>query len=389
MRGGFAGPGLVKWGFGFIGTSSNGKTAASGAAYGGSQPCVPATAPPPAHSPFRAEFPFWGLAEVFHQHQVGLAPIHARVENGLAVRGHRIVAAVAPIGISQAEYDGTLLGGEIVEGDHHATRAALEFGVVDALLGGLHGGGPPTIVLRNEGLLFVSARGGNAPDAAARTEVDVLAVRRFDGLAGAALLRDGLRIAAGSRRLPDLAARLEVDPFAIVRKGRVPGIEQDARRLIAGRGGHGEDLLAVIAGRVEDQRLAVGRPHGVDLAAGGADERALFHGIARPERGAPDGGHRGTIRVSQAIASDGRIVSLLARDDGVARAAAVGGHAPEAPAADAIAGVEQILAVAGPGDAADGAIVEGQAAHACARGVAQKNIGALVLRVPYEREADP
>src|ERR1039457_5728982 len=97
-----------------------------------------------------------------------------------------------------------------------------------------------------EGLLIVAAGGGNAPDAAVRSEVDVLAIGRFDGLFGAVLGRQGFRIASGRSRPPDLAARLEVDPFAIVRKGGVSGIEQDAGRLIPGRGGEGEDLLAVI-----------------------------------------------------------------------------------------------------------------------------------------------
>src|ERR1035441_3109062 len=111
-----------------------------------------------------------------------------------------------------------------------------------------------------EGLLIVAAGGGKAPYAAVRPEVEVLAIGRFDRLFGVVLRPEGLRIGAGGRGLPDLAARLEVDPFAIVRKGGVPGIEQDAGRPIPGRGGEGEDLLAVIAGGVEEERLAVGRP---------------------------------------------------------------------------------------------------------------------------------
>src|SRR6185369_8970286 len=150
-------------------------------------------------------------------------------------------AVVAPIGVSHAEDDGALLRGEVVEGDHHGARATLEFGVIDAFLRGLHVGRAPQVVLRNEGLFFVAAGGGDAPDAAARAEVNVLSVGRFDGLAGASLLYDGLGIAAGRRGLPDLAARLEVDPFAIVGIGRVSGVEQDALRFTPGRGGYGED----------------------------------------------------------------------------------------------------------------------------------------------------
>src|ERR1017187_5931420 len=375
---------------------------------------------------------FFRLAEVLHQHQVGLALIDTGVEDGLAVGGHRIARAVTQLGVFHAEYDRALLGGEIVKGNHRGACATLELGVVDALLSRLHVGGPPHIVLRHEGFLFLATSGGNAPDAAARTEVDVLAVGRFDGLAGAILWREALRIAAGHRRLPDLTARLEVDRLAIVRIGRVGGIEQDARRFVPGRGVDGENFPPVIAGGVEEERRtvgrpaqaadarplelrdlqpigavgiadedfvagaliadvgdfrAVGRPHGIDLAPRGSDERTLFDGVARAQRGAPDGRHRGTVRVSQAIASDGRIICLRARDGEIARAAAVGGHAPEAPVADAIGGVDQVPAVAHPGDAADGAIVEGQAAYGAAGGVANINIAALVLRVPHERDA--
>src|ERR1035437_9687784 len=163
------------------------------------------------------------LPKVIHQHKIGLALIDARVEDGLTVGGDRITAAASPTGISQAEYDGALLSGVIVQGDHQGIRALLEFRVIDALPGGLHEGGPPP---RNmfgvEGLLIAAAGGGNAPDAAVRPEVDVLTIGRFDGLFGADLGREGLRIGAGWRGLPDLAARLEVDPFAIVREGRVP-----------------------------------------------------------------------------------------------------------------------------------------------------------------------
>ena len=105
------------------------------------------------------------------------------------------------------------------------------------------------------------------------------------------------------------------------------------------------------------------------------------------ERGAPDGRHRRTVRVRHAIASDRRIVCLFSGDDQIARTAAVNRHAPQPPAADAIAGVEQVLPVASPGDAAYAAIVERQAAHRPARGVAKENIGAVVLRVPHERDA--
>src|ERR1019366_3632967 len=300
------------------------------------------------------------LPKVIHQHKVRLALIDARVEDGLTVGGDRITAAASPTGISEAEYDGALLSGVIVEGDHQRIRALLEFSVIHALPGGLHGGGPPP---RNmfgiESLLIVAAGGGNAPEAAVRSQVEVLSIGRFDGLVGAVLGRQGLRIASGRSGLPDLAARLEVDPFAIVRKGGVSGIEQDAGRLIPGRGGEGEDLLAVIAGGVEEERFAVGRPaqaadalvlelgdlhaiaargiadvdlvaagwiadvgdprtvgrpHGVDLAPGGAEERTLFDGIAGAQRGEPDGRRRGTVGVSQAIASNGRIVGLVARD---------------------------------------------------------------------------
>src|ERR1035441_7513466 len=374
---------------------------------------------------------FFRLAEVLHQHQVGLALIDTGVEDGFAVWGHRIARAVAQLGVFHAEYDTDLLGGEIVKGNHRGACATLELGVVDALLSRLHVGGPPHIVLRHEGFLFLATSGGNAPDAAARTEVDVLAVGRFDGLAGAIFWREALRIAAGHRRLPDLTARLEVDRLAIVRIGRVGGIEQDARRFVPGRGMDGENFPPVIAGGVEEERRAVGRPapaadarplelrdlqpigavgiadedfvagaliadvgdfravgrpHGIDLAPRGSDERTLFDGVARAQRGAPDGRHRGIVRVSQAIASDGRIVCLRARDGEIARAAA-GRPAPEATVADAIAGVDQVPAVAHPGDAADGAIVEGQAAYGAAGGVANINIAALVLRVPHERDA--
>src|ERR1019366_2725399 len=193
------------------------------------------------------------LPKVIHQHKVRLALIDARVEDGLTVGGDRITAAASPTGISQAEYDGALLSGVIVEGDHQGIRALLEFRVVDALPGGLHGGGPPPRnVVGNEGLLIVAAGCGKAPESAVRPEVDVLAIDRFGGLFGVVLRPEGLRIGTGWRGLPDLAARLEVDPFTIVRKGGVPGVEQDARRLIPGRRGEGEDLLAVIAGGVEE-----------------------------------------------------------------------------------------------------------------------------------------
>src|ERR1017187_10064384 len=285
-----------------------------------------------------------------------------------------------------------------------------------------------------EDLLIAAAGGGKAPDAALRPEVDVLAIGRFDGLAGIVLRPEGLRIASCRRGLPDLAARLEVDPLAIVRKGGVPGVEQDAGRLIPRRRGEGEDLLAVIAGGVEEERFAVGRPaqaadalvlevgdlhaivatgiadvdlvaagwiadvgdprtvgrpHGVDLAPGGAEERALFDGIGGTERGEPDGGRRGTVGVNQAIASNGWIVGLVARDGGIARAAAGCGYAPEPPPADAMAGVEQVLSVAAPGDAANAASVESEAAQAATRGVAQIDIGAVVGRVAHERDAGP
>src|ERR1019366_10281551 len=132
------------------------------------------------------------LPKVIHQHKIGLALIDARVEDGLTVGGDRVTAAASPTGISQAEYDGVLLSGVIVEGDHQRIRALLEFGVIDALPGGLHGGGPPPRnVFGIEGLLVVAAGGGKAADAAVRPEVDVLAIDRFGGLFGVVLRPEG------------------------------------------------------------------------------------------------------------------------------------------------------------------------------------------------------
>src|SRR5260370_40269152 len=71
----------------------------------------------------------------------------------------------------------------------------------------------------------------------------------------------------------------------------------------------------------------------------------------------------------------------------MARAGAVRGQGSEASAAEAIAGIEQILAVARPGEAADALIVEGEAAYASAGGVAEVNIGAVVLRMADEGDA--
>src|ERR1035441_8216931 len=115
--------------------------------------------------------------------------------------------------------------------------------------------------------------------------------------------------------LPVIAGRIEDEHLAVggpAKAANARPLELRDLDAISTVGIADEDLVgAALIADVGDSR-AVGRPRWVDLAAGGADHGVLFDGIAGGQRGAPDGADGGTVGVSQSIASDGGIVSLMA-----------------------------------------------------------------------------
>src|ERR1035441_10528933 len=201
------------------------------------------------------------LPEILHDHQVGLALIHAGIEDGFAVGRNPECRQSAEVRILDVEYYFAMLGGEIEKRNRHAVGGAIKLQVVDAVTDGLNRGGPREVVLRDDGFFLFTTRYGDAPDGAAIAKVDVLAVGRLHRLRRAKPLREMHRAAAIDRGLPDLAARrLEVNGLAVVRKGAVDGVDLHVRGFASGCGRHGVEFLAPIAGGVEDEQFAIRGP---------------------------------------------------------------------------------------------------------------------------------